>query len=196
MAWIKTIPRSQATGRLREAITAQRALYPPEYGVQVPGLPDQDAGGIVAVHSLIPDVLEHAFAAFGSLMSPDLPLSRRQQELIASAVSLANCTRYCSVSHIEFLRRATGDDELAAAVAADIRTAPLDDVERTLVEYAQQVTRDATQITPSHHEKLRAAGFDDTGILQITLISAWFNYINRVADSLGVGREPAEVPSS
>ena len=51
------------------------------------------------------------------------------------------------------------------------------------------MTKDATRIGPSHHERLRAAGFDDRAILQITLIASWFNYINRVADALGVGRE-------
>ena len=57
-----------------------------------------------------------------------------------------------------------------------------------MLDYVVQVTRDATQVTPEHHERLRAAGFDDRAILQITLIAAWFNSINRVADSLGVGR--------
>jgi alkylhydroperoxidase family enzyme len=51
------------------------------------------------------------------------------------------------------------------------------------------VTRDATQVWKDDIEALRAAGFDDRGILQITLIASWFNYINRVADALGVGRE-------
>jgi len=58
-----------------------------------------------------------------------------------------------------------------------------------MLDYAIQITKDATKISPADHERLRAAGFDDTGILQITLIAAWFNYINRVADALGVGRE-------
>jgi alkylhydroperoxidase family enzyme len=57
-----------------------------------------------------------------------------------------------------------------------------------LVEYVIQLTKDATRISPRDHERLRAAGFDDTAILQITLIASWFNYINRVADALGVGR--------
>jgi alkylhydroperoxidase family enzyme len=59
-----------------------------------------------------------------------------------------------------------------------------------MLEYVEQVTRDATRITPDDHERLRAVGFDDRGILQITLIASWFNYINRVADALGVGRDP------
>ena len=58
-----------------------------------------------------------------------------------------------------------------------------------MLDYVVQLTRDATRIGPSYHERLRAVGFDDRGILQITLIASWFNYINRVADALGVGRD-------
>ena len=58
-----------------------------------------------------------------------------------------------------------------------------------MVDYVVKLTKDATKVSPLDHERLRAAGFDDRGILQITLIASWFNYINRVADSLGVGRE-------
>lgn len=57
-----------------------------------------------------------------------------------------------------------------------------------MCDYVIQLTKDATKITPKYHEKLREAGFDDKGILQITLIASWFNYINRVADALGVGK--------
>jgi len=58
-----------------------------------------------------------------------------------------------------------------------------------MLDYVLQLTRDATRIFISDHHRLRSVGFDDTGILQITLIASWFNYINRVADALGVGRE-------
>ncbi len=58
-----------------------------------------------------------------------------------------------------------------------------------MVDYVVQLTKDATRISRAHHERLHQAGFDDKAILQITLIASWFNYINRVADSLGVGRE-------
>ncbi len=58
-----------------------------------------------------------------------------------------------------------------------------------MLDYVVQLTRDATKIGRGDHERLRAAGFDDRGILQITLMAAWFNYINRVADALGVGRD-------
>ena len=58
-----------------------------------------------------------------------------------------------------------------------------------MLDYVSQLTRDATGISEQDHRRLRAAGFDDRGILQITLIASWFNYINRVADALGVGRD-------
>ena len=189
MTWIRTVPKSQADEAYRQALAAQNAWYPQEYAEQVPGLPGNDGDGIVAAHSLIPHALHHAFATFGALMDPALPLTRRQHELIATVVSQTNCTSYCSVSHREFLRRATGDDALVQAIHRDYRTAPLSDADRVMCEYAEQVTRDATKIQRADHDRLRAVGFDDVAILQITQIAAWFNYINRIADSLGVGRE-------
>ena len=70
----------------------------------------------------------------------------------------------------------------------DYTRAPISKQERVMLDYVVQVTRDATRIGPQHHEGLRRVGFDDRAILQITLIASWFNYINRVADALGVGR--------
>jgi alkylhydroperoxidase family enzyme len=75
------------------------------------------------------------------------------------------------------------------ALQDDYKTAPITEQDRLMLEYVVQVTRDATRISRSDHDRLRAAGFDDQGILQITLMASWFNYINRVADALGVGRE-------
>lgn len=92
-------------------------------------------------------------------------------------------------SHAEFLRKVTLDDSLVEALRHDWRAAPITDAERVMIDYVVQLTEDATCISPAHHEKLRSAGFDDRGILQITLIASWFNYINRVADALGVGRD-------
>ena len=85
----------------------------------------------------------------------------------------------------------TLDSELVAALEKDYTTAPISGQERAMVEYVVKLTKDATQVSPKDHQRLREAGFDDTGILQITLIASWFNYINRVADALGVGRDAA-----
>ncbi|MFL6210920.1 MAG: carboxymuconolactone decarboxylase family protein [Pyrinomonadaceae bacterium] len=77
---------------------------------------------------------------------------------------------------------------MVSALQSDYRTAPISEQDKAMLDYAAQLTRDATRISPQDHERLRAVGFDDRGILQITLIASWFNYINRVADALGVGR--------
>jgi hypothetical protein len=90
MTWIKTIPLSQADEKLRRAVEGERALYPPEYADPVAGLPDDDGGGIAASHSLIPEALYHSFATFGVLLSPELPLTRRQHEMITTLVSVLN----------------------------------------------------------------------------------------------------------
>jgi len=83
----------------------------------------------------------------------------------------------------------TLDEDLVRALRTDYRQTPLSGADRAMLDYAVRLTRDATRIHAQDLDVLRAAGFDDRGILQITLIAAWFNYINRVADALGVGRE-------
>jgi alkylhydroperoxidase family enzyme len=83
----------------------------------------------------------------------------------------------------------TLDEELAAAIRDDYTTAPIAEQDRVMLAYVGKLTKDATQISPADHERMRGAGFDDVGILQVTLIASWFNYINRVADALGVGRD-------
>jgi alkylhydroperoxidase family enzyme len=91
MAWIKTIPFTQADEALRRALDAQHKLYPKEYARS----PEDDGStSIVATHTLIPDALHHAFATFGALMAPDLPLTRRQHEMITTRVSAVNRCHY------------------------------------------------------------------------------------------------------
>jgi hypothetical protein len=89
MTWIRTIPLSQAGDELRQAVEGQKSLYPGEYATPIHPAEGGDSG-IVASHTLIPQALHHAFATFGALMSPDLPLQRRQHEMIATMVSVTN----------------------------------------------------------------------------------------------------------
>ena len=93
MTWIKTIPISEDE-KLRHLVEAQRELYPIEYAEPIHPTPDGRTSDIVASHSLIPDALYHAFATFGALMSPELPLSRRQHEMITTVVSVTNRCHY------------------------------------------------------------------------------------------------------
>ena len=83
----------------------------------------------------------------------------------------------------------TLDKELVEALSKDYTTAPISAQDRVMLGYVVKRTKDATKVWKDDIDGLRDAGFDDRGILQITLIASWFNYINRVADALGVGRE-------
>ena len=94
MTWIKTVPPSEADEQLRRAMEAQRDLYPVEYATPVHPVGDGETSGIVASHSLIPAALYHAFSTFGALMSPELPLTRRQHEMITTVVSVTNRCHY------------------------------------------------------------------------------------------------------
>ncbi len=86
MTWIRTIPPEEADEKLRRLLEAQRAKYPKEYASPVsPG-----GDSIVASHTLMPEALYHIFGAFGAMMSPELPLSRAQHEMIATLVSVVN----------------------------------------------------------------------------------------------------------
>jgi uncharacterized peroxidase-related enzyme len=91
-------------------------------------------------------------------------------------------------SHAEFLRQTSLDDDLAAAIRRDWREAGLDAGDRALCAFAEKLTRAPATVAREDVDALRAAGFDDTAISQATMIASFFNYVNRVADGLGVAR--------
>jgi uncharacterized peroxidase-related enzyme len=91
-------------------------------------------------------------------------------------------------SHAEFLRLVTLDEELAAALRRDHTQADLAPADRAMLDYVAKLTTQPARMTPEDLDRLREAGFGDQAILQINLIASYFNYINRVADGLGVGR--------
>jgi hypothetical protein len=93
MAWIKTIPLDEADEKLKELLMKQRELYPLEYATSTAEQTGTEES-IISSHTLIPDALYHAFSTFGALMSPDLPLTRRQHEMIATMVSVTNDCHY------------------------------------------------------------------------------------------------------
>jgi len=93
MTWIKTF-RMDEDERVKQAIEAERKLYPVEYRTPAPAVDHGEANSITASHSLIPDALYHSFSAYGAMLSPDLPLQRRQHEMIATIVSVANRCHY------------------------------------------------------------------------------------------------------
>jgi hypothetical protein len=89
MTWIKTVSMWDDE-RVKKAMESQRKLYPVEYATPVHPVSNGESSSIVASHSLMPDVLYHSFSAFGAMMAPELPLERRQHEMIATMVSVTN----------------------------------------------------------------------------------------------------------
>src|SRR4051812_21612160 len=97
MTWIRTIPADKADPTLRSVYQAVYALYPAEYATTPPESitrPDGGSDSIVAAHSLIPEAMRHMMSGFGVMLSPDLPLTRAQHEMIASVVSAKNSCFY------------------------------------------------------------------------------------------------------
>jgi uncharacterized peroxidase-related enzyme len=109
--------------------------------------------------------------------------------MIATTVSTLNRCFYWIESHAELLRTVSLDEELVEALKREWRTANPDERDRAMLTYVEKLTKNPAAVWRDHIDALRAVGFDDSGILQITLIASFFNYINRVADALGVGRE-------
>jgi hypothetical protein len=89
MAWIKTIPFEKADAQLQETLIKLRSTYPSEYEASTAAQTGTNES-IIESHTLIPEAMFHAFAEFSALMSPDLPLTRRQHEMIATMVSVTN----------------------------------------------------------------------------------------------------------
>lgn len=92
MTWIRIIPRAEADSHLRDCYESAYSLYPAEYATEVPSVirADGTADSISASHSLIPEALRHGMSTLGALLSPELPLTRRQHEMIATVVSSLN----------------------------------------------------------------------------------------------------------
>lgn len=93
MAWIKTIKFEEADENLQQILMKTRVNYPREYATPVESASAINES-IVDSHTLIPEALYHAFSTFSALMSPDLPLERRQHEMIATMVSVTNDCHY------------------------------------------------------------------------------------------------------
>lgn len=118
-------------------------------------------------------------------------LGRRREELLSVVVSQLNHCSYCTESHIRYLRKATGDRALADAVRENWRAVDLDDPTRTLLEFAVKLTTTPGQTNKDDVERLRVRGFDDGEILDAVLIVCLFNFMNRLADGLGLTGDEA-----
>ena len=136
-----------------------------------------------------PEGLEAAYSHYQALVKDPAPLSAVQVELLALVVSATNGCAYCVAHHGPKLARLVGD-ELAHAVARDYREANLTARDRVLLDAAVALTCEPSERKEEDIERLREYGFDDTAILKATEITAYYNFVNRVASAIGVAIEP------
>ncbi len=179
MAWINETSDSEAQGPLREiydAVKAQRGKV----------------ARILSVHSLDPAALQHHLDLYMHLMFTPGPLSRREREAIAVTVSAANGCAYCVAHHMEALQRYEKDE-----VELDkVREAPeqlANQRLRVMLLYARQLTVAPSTMDETQVAALRSAGLTDQELLRINLVTAYFNFVNRIALGLGVTADAEEI---
>lgn len=180
MSWIKVVAEDEAAGELKEAydkIVRERGKL----------------SNIMKVEGLNAEAMTRHLELYVTLMFGDSALTRAERELIAVVVSTANRCAYCVDHHAEPLRRYWKGDERVEAVIADWRAATLSARERALAAYADKLTGAPGEMTESDVAALRGQGFSDRDVLDVNMITAYFNFVNRVAAGLGVERSPEEV---
>lgn len=141
---------------------------------------------VYVAYSFRPAALRGFIAMYEALMEGESGLSKAEREMIAVAVSAQNHCHYCLISHGAVLRVRAKDAALADTVAANYRAAAITPRQRAMLDYAVQMTRGSAEVADSDLEALRAHGFSDEDIFDITQIAAFFNYSNRVASALGM----------
>jgi uncharacterized peroxidase-related enzyme len=154
-------------------------------------LEDQGLPAIFQAMSLNPEALESVKRLNETLAFGGSGLTRVQEEAIATVVAAANQCRYEAMTHSGFLRRHSGDEELASSLLSDYTQVNLSPADRRMLDFAVQLTRKPASVTRDDVEGLRGAGFNNEKILSIVLLTCLCNFMNRLADSLGVD-VPAE----
>jgi len=177
MSWIKEVEVKNAKGKLKD-------LYE-RIGSRTKG----NVANILKVHSLHPDAMEAHLSLYETIMFGESGLSRSQREMIAVVVSSTNSCEYWTVHHGEALRFASDDNEIMQQIAEDFTKAEITKEEKLMLYYAQKLTKEPSSIKERDVLGLKKFGFTDRDIFDINQVTAYFNYVNRIADGLGVSLE-------
>jgi len=180
MTWIRTVPENEAQGRLAEVyadITRKRGKM----------------SHIMRSQSLDPDAMEAHMDLYMRLMFRKGGLSRAERELIAVVVSVENGCTYCTLHHAAALEAWWKDGDRVKRLQEDPESAGLTAREAALASYSRSLTRDPSGVEEKQVEALREVGLTDEEILQGNMIAAYFNFVNRIAEGLGVEASPEEV---
>lgn len=173
MSWIEEIDVENAEGRLADIY----ADLEKKRG---------KVGNILKVHSLNPDALSGHLDLYMTIMFGKSGLSRAEREAIGVVVSANNDCAYCVNHHVEALRRYLKNDETIDLLANADGLETLEPRLSTIVRHAEKLTNTPGNMTESDLGELRAVGLDDKDILDVSLVTAYFNFVNRLALGLGV----------
>lgn len=173
MSWIDEVEEAQAEGHLAD-------IY--KDLVEKRG----KVSNILKVHSLNPDAMGNHLDLYMTLMFGKSGLSRKEREAIAVVVSAENDCAYCINHHIEALKRYIEDEETLGMLATADGLETLEPRLSNIVRHAEKLSSAPGAMTESDLGELRAVGLSDSDILDLTLITAYFNFVNRIAQGLGV----------
>ena len=179
MAWIKAIPEDKATGDLKrtyEEVARARGKI----------------SNIMRAQSLNPNALRFFLGLYVSLMYGKSGLSRAEREMIATAISAHNRCDYCVSHHGEALRFYLKNGEQLSALKQGLLPDSVDEKGKVLVDYALKLSSQPGAVTKGDLENLRRVGTSDSEILDLVLLTAYTNYVNRVAQGLGVEHDEQE----
>ena len=180
MAWIEVIDEADASGELKtiyDDIVARRGKL----------------SNIMRIHSLSPPTMQAHMDLYLKIVFGKSNLRRAERELLATVVSATNECPYCVNHHAEALNFYWKDDARIAQLKQNWRSLDLPAKTRAMLDYAAQLTAKPSAITEADIEALRQAGFSDKDILDINLITSYFNFVNRIAEGLGVEFSEDEV---
>ena len=180
MSWIDEVDVAQADGKL-ESIYAELVAKRGK------------VSNILQVHSLNPEALQDHLDLYMTIMFGDSGLSRAEREAVAVVVSATNECAYCVNHHAEALRRYIKDEETLEMLMSADGLETLEPRLSNIVRHAEKLTSAPSAMTESDLGELRAVGLSDKDILDLSLVTAYFNFVNRIAQGLGVEFTPEEM---
>jgi len=180
MAWIDVVDEENAEGELADLYEQIRSSR-------------GKVANIMKIHSLHPEAMETHLEFYLTIMFKRAGLSREQRELVATTVSSINNCEYCTQHHGEALHAYWKDEERLEQLIEDHRSIELSEADRALVDYAIKLTERPNDMAEADVQRLREVGFTDEAILNLALVTGYFNFVNRVAVGLGVQMNEDEV---
>lgn len=180
MPFIEVIQHEQAEGQLKDI-----------YDNLV-----KTRGKLAEVHkiqSLNPESINHHMDLYLGIMFGKSPLKRYQREMIAVIVSVSNSCEYCQLHHAEALLHYWKDQGRIDSLKADFKDAELDEADVLLCKYAQELTANPSGDFELITSKMKEVGLSDRQILDANLVTAYFNFVNRIVIGLGVVPDEAEI---